>query len=373
MALLQRGKNNYYHCYYRTVVAKEDGTLKYATRTVNLYTTSLVEAEALEAELLKKNKAACQHQRSEAHRIRLEVEAGFRPVSDLPGPIMREKRQKRLALAAALEAAGKYRTLGETTCKHFRSFVRDIGLRYMDEVTPEIAFDYLNGRTNAESSGKSFNNIKSALNTVFRLTLLDSGLKESPFALIPNRALTSKHQRPFTEEEFIRIYRAAPEPWKTAVLIAWHTGLRQKDVFLLRWDQIDGDILVTTPAKTARFGRSVRIPLHPQLMSALDKVPRDGERILGAWQYSPRNVSFQTFFGRLLDKLGIRDNDQGIVTFNSLRDSFVTRCDAAQIPRHATRGMVGHVSDDQTDLYSHDLASARLIQNLPPPDLEELG
>lgn len=370
MALRQRGKHNFYHCYFRTVIAKPDGTFKYAMRTVNLYTTSLIEARALEAELLKKNKAARQHQRSEAHRIRLEVEAGFRPVSDLPGPIRREKRQKRLALADALEAAGKYKVLGATTIKHFRAFVRDVDMRYMDEVTPDSAFEYLNSRCSSESSGKSFNNIKSALNTVFRLTLLDSGLQESPFARIPNRTLASKHQRPFTEEEFIRIYHAAEEPWKTAVLIAWHTGLRQKDVFLLRWDQIDGDILVTTPAKTARFGRSVRIPLHPQLAVALDQLPRNNDRVLGAWKYSPKNVSFQLYFGKLLQNLGILDGEQGIVTFNSLRDSFVTRCDEAGIPRHAIRGLVGHVSDNQTDLYSHDLASARLIQNLPGVNLD---
>lgn len=371
MALLQRGKNNYYHCYFRTVIAKEDGTFKYATRTVNLYTTSLVEAKAIEAELLKKNKAARQHQRSEAHRIRLEVEAGFRPVSDLPGPIKREKRQKRLALAAALEAAGKYRKLGETTVRRFKQFIQAMsGVRYMDEITPEMAFDWLNNQCPLETSGKNYNNLKSAVNAVFKLTLLESGLQESPFARIPNRTLESKHQRPFTEDEFVRIYHAAEEPWKTAVLIAWHTGLRQKDVFLLRWDQIDGDILVTTPAKTARFGRSVRIPLHPQLAAALDQIPRTGDRVLGAWDYDPQSIQFRRYFHDLLDLLGIRDNEQGIVAFNSLRDSFVTRCDEAGIPRHAIRGLVGHVSDDQTDLYSHDLASARLIQNLPGVKLD---
>lgn len=45
--------------------------------------------------------------------------------------------------------------------------------------------------------------------------------------------------------------------------------------------------------------------------------------------------------------------------------------DAAGIPRHAVRGVVGHVSDDTTDLYSHDLQTARLIQHLPPAKLEK--
>ncbi len=371
MALRKRGKSGFWHAYFRTTVALPDGGLKYASTTVNLYTDDLLTARALEAELMAKARAVRQHQRATARMRQMEIAAGLRPASDMPPSIIREKRARRLTMENALATAAKYKSVGKTTAKLFRSFARDVGLKYMDEVTPEIAFDYLCRKCPASTSGKSFNNIRSALNGIFRLTLLDAGLKESPFARIPNRALLSRHQRPFTEEEFIRIYRAAPEPWKTAVLIAWFTGLRQKDVFLLRWDQISGDILTTVPAKTARFGRAVQIPLHPQLLERLQSLPRAGERVLGAWPYYPNTIAFRRFFGDLLRQLGIGDTDQGFVAFNSFRDSFVTRCDEAGVPRHAVRGMVGHASDDMTDLYSHDLASARRVQQLPPVKLDE--
>lgn len=42
----------------------------------------------------------------------------------------------------------------------------------------------------------------------------------------------------------------------------------------------------------------------------------------------------------------------------------------AGVPRHAVRGLVGHISDSQTDLYSHDLTSARLVQSLPRVKLD---
>ena len=373
MALRKRGKNGTYHAYFRTVVSLPDGRLKYATTTVNLYTDDLIAARALEAELMAKNKAARMHQRATAKIRQLEVAAGVRPVEDMPQPIVREKRARRLALADALAAVEKYKNVGETTAKRFRAFVKAIKLKYMDEVTPELAFDYLCSKCPDTSSGKNFNNIKSALNAVFRLTLLDSGMKESPFAKIPNRSLSSKHQRPFTEDEFIRIYQAAADPWKTAVLIAWFTGLRQKDVFTLRWDQIEGDVLTTLPAKTARFGRAVQIPIHPQLAEALQTLPRSGDRVLGAWAYDPDSISFRRAFSTLLRDLDIRDNIHGKVCFNSLRDSFVTRCDAAGIPRHAIRGIVGHTEDNMTDLYSHDLTSARMVQELPRVKLGELA
>lgn len=300
--------------------------------------------------------------------------AGVRSVSDLPQPIIREKRVRRLKLSDALEAAAKYKSIGETTTKRFHAFVKATKLKYMDEVTPEIAFEYLCSKSPEDTSGKNFNNIKSALNAVFRLTLLDSGMDESPFSKIPNRSLSSKHQRPFTESEFIRIYNAAQEPWKTAVLIAWFTGLRKKDVFLLRWEQIDGDVLTIMPAKTARFGRAVQIPVHPQLAEALQNLPRCGDRVLGAWgDYDPNASTFKGAFADLLRTLGITDNIHGKVVLNSLRDSFITRCDEAGIPRHAIRGIVGHTEDNMTDLYSHDLTSARQVQRLPRVKLGELG
>jgi integrase len=152
-------------------------------------------------------------------------------------------------------------------------------------------------------------------------------------------------------------------------MIAWFTGLRQKDVFTLRWDCIEGDVLTTIPAKTSRFGRGVRIPIHPQLAEELSRIPRVNERVLGAWYYGT-STEFQAAFVKLLKSLGIEDDERGIVNFNCFRDSFITRCDAEGVPRHATRGVVGHVSDRQTDLYSHDLTSARRIQELPWVKLE---
>lgn len=278
MALRRRGKDNFYHAYFRTVLALPDGRLKYAMTTVNLGTSDLVTARALEAELLKKNKSVRLHQRAVSHQIQMEIAAGERPVSDLQ-KILHVKHRKRLKIKDALGAAMKYRELGKTAQERFKSFARSVPYTYMDEITPEIAFEYLEAKCRNSRNGKNFNNIKSALNNVFKLTLLDSGMDESPFSRIPSRQNFSQHQRPFTEDEFRLIYNSASEPWKTASLIAWFTGLRQKDIFLLRWDQIQGDVLVTVPAKTARFGRAVRIPLHPQLHEALLNLPHHGERI----------------------------------------------------------------------------------------------
>jgi len=361
MALRQRGKAGYWHAYFDTIRETEDGLRRVRT-TINLGTTDKREARALESELMRKNRENIMRQRV----------ARLLSSSEIPNssPPQRVHRKRRLLIADALAAAAKYRAVGETTSKIWRKFQREIKLKWMDEVTSDQAYAYLAKHCKGES-GKRFNNVRSALHSVFKLTMLESGLDESPFEKIPQRRLQSRHQRPFTEEEFVRIYNAAPQPWKSAAMIAWFTGLRQKDIFLLRWDCIRGDVLETVPAKTARFGRGVRIPIHPQLAAELDALPHVNERVLGAWKYTPDYIRFRRVFGEILRGLGITEDRRGIVNFNSLRDSFVTRCDEAGIPRHAIRGIVGHTSDRMTDLYSHDLETARLVQELPSVPLDK--
>lgn len=370
MALRQRGKHNFWHVYYRTVVARPDGSLKYATKTVNLGTADLIEARALEAEYLAKNRAARLHQRATAAMIRLEVAAGTRPAEDLPAPITREKRRKRLKLADWYEAITKYRVISDDIRKIFVRFVDRVQLRYFDEVTPEIALAYLQKYYGSDGMGKSFNNNKTALNCVFRFLLVDAGMSSSPFAAIPNRQHTAQHQRPFTEDEFKRIYRAAPEPWKTACVIAWYTGMREETVFNMKWSEIEGDVVTKKPGKTARYGRAVEVPFHPEILKRLAKLPHVNDYVLG-WPPNKRNNGhFTTQFGKVLDQLGIVDDARGIVNFNCFRNSFITTCDREGLPRHATRGIVGQRSDDTTDLYSHDLTTARRVQNFPTVELD---
>ena len=373
MALRQRGKNGYWHAYFRRVTSLPDGRLQYSTTTVNLGTADLREARALEAELLRKNRESTLHQRYLATMARLDRVSTAMPGEPEPDlrPV-REHRRKRLKLADWRAAAEKYRELSKDSCMIFQRFVdRVVGVKYFDEVTPEIALAYLQTNYGGDGKGKSFNNNKTVCNTVFRLLLIDAGMSDSPFAKIPNRRHVSKHQRPFTEDEYRRICRVAPEPWKSACIFAWYTGMREETVFNARWDQIAGDVLTTKPGKTARFGREVQIPLHPEIMKRLAWLPHTNEFILGLTREQRHGDEFHRAFGKILDAAGIARDSDDTVNFNCFRDSFITRCDEHGVPRHATRGVAGQKSDQTTDLYSHDLVSARRIQQLPITKIDE--
>lgn len=348
MALRKRN-NHYWHAYFDTW-ERTGTTLKKRRVEVCLYTHDFDVARKLEADLMQKNKAAS-----------IEARAGAKIEALLNGTTVDIQRiqhkKRRLKLADALKRAEQYAVLGSTAEQHWRRFERESGFTYMDEVTPELAFAYLD---KLNLKGKNYNNMKSALNNVFKILLLDAGMKESPFDALPSKKISSLAQRPFTRDEYERILSVAEYPWKEAVQIAWFTGLRKKDVFKLRWSEIHGDLIRKLPAKTARFRREVLIPIHPHLQTLFLELPHHGEYLLKC-----SRDQYDRGFNDVLAKAGIIQDDSGTVCFNSLRNSFISRCDAAGIPRHAIRGIVGHVSDAMTDLYSHDETSARMIQNLP--------
>lgn len=353
MALRKIGKS--YHAY--GVIWRYDGeTLRRRQVQRCLYTDDLDVARVLEAKLMEGARVTSREAKARA-KIDAILSGGTVSVSRT------EHTRRRVKVKDAVRKAEQYAPLGATSLRHWRRFEREIGVEYLDEVTPEAALSYLE---HIGGGGKNFNNIRSALNGIFKLLLIDAGLQESPFERIHTRKTSTLSQRPFTREEYDRIREVAPSPWKEAVQIAWHTGMREKDVFTLKWSEISGDRIQKIPAKTARFRRAVVIFIHPHLKELLDTIPRKGDRVLGNWSYNPNYIGFRRAFGEILKTAGIPAvTEQGRAVFNSFRNTFITRCDEYGVPRHATRGAVGHVKDDMTDLYSHDETSARLIQSLP--------
>ena len=87
-------------------------------------------------------------------------------------------------------------------------------------------------------------------------------------------------REPYTRDEIIRILAACDRIGRNAyeriraramVLLLRYTGLRISDVAILEKERVrDGEIHLYT----AKNGRPVRLPVHPGLRAALDRLPR---------------------------------------------------------------------------------------------------
>ncbi|MGE4301958.1 MAG: hypothetical protein AB7F40_10200 [Victivallaceae bacterium] len=350
MALIKKGK--IYHIEYRDLSGR--------CRTKSTGDTVREEAE-------KKEHAWMAQIRAERQRRRHGDFLNTAAVKDRAiATLDNRKGRARLKLADALE---RYRALyGEpsTGAKgYFKRFCQISGLKYMDDVTVDIAASYL--WETYPDSGKSFNEAKFGCNTIFTKLLVYAGMASSPFAVIARRKHDGEHQRRLTDDEIRRLAEAADEPLRSAIIISWYTGFRGTSCDAFRWaeihedDEHQGKYICHLPPKTARFGRAVVIPLHPALEAYLAQLPKSADgRVLGfVASHAPSG------FKDTCRRCGIDDDDTGLVRYGSIRKNFTQRCDAAGIRRSATRGMVGHADDDMTDLYSEDYAGALLLRETP--------
>ncbi len=273
-------------------------------------------------------------------------------------------KNKRLKLEDVIPSAEKYKDISIDKKRAWDRFTEALSkdIRYADQITADVAFAYLN-KHYSKQKGKTWNNNRTYLNSIFRIILVDAGMMESPFQrIIQKRLDDGEHQRPFTEDECTAIIGAAKEPWRSAAIIAYYTGLRQIDCFALKWSSIQDSIITHMPEKTRRYNRAVKIPIHPELQQHLNTLSHNNDTVVGFT--GSRKGRFSRYFGELLTELGITDNENGTVEFNCFRNTFITRCRAAGIPEHVIRGIVGHVSSDMTDLYSHDTTGAMAIKGL---------
>lgn len=349
MALIQKRKDGNYYIVYRD----EDGhQIWLSTATDNK--TDAQAAHDLKLQAIKQERAR-----------RTIAKLLGEPVPQKQS-IAAGKKNKRLKISELLTTVQKYRQISIEHTRSFKRFVKALPafVIYCDQISAETARSYLSEHYGKKS--KSWNNNKTSLNSLFKVILIDAGLPESPFERIPQMLDTPKHQRPFTDDECKKIIEAAVEPWKTACYIAYHTGLRQKDIFALKWSEIQDGIITVKPAKTTRYNRAVQIPVHPQLARWLDKIKKINDNVFGfAAIKLGKCGSFDSAFGNILKTLKISSNESGIVNFNSFRNTFITRCRAAGIAEHAIRGIAGHNDSNLTDLYSHDITAAKEILKLP--------
>lgn len=344
-------------------------------RSVSLHTRDEAIAKRLHAQLMETIAAA-----KMTATLRAKHPELFPSAERKPEAVMREfglpeyrPRANRLKLADMIEVAQEHRKLSDRHVATFKRFCAAVApKRYADEITPQTALNYLD-QTYTTGNGKGYNNTLTQLNVIFKACLIRAGMNASPFANVPHRIVAEvEHYRPFTADEFRAIFAAAAEPWKTAALISWHTALRKETCFKLSWDKIDeaDRSFIIMPGKTARFGRAVYVPIHPELWQHLQSLPRPADPakpILSQFSrlYHYPGYPLLMYFSGLLVALGITETVEGIVGFHSLRSSFITRCDEAGIARRATRGVAGHTTDVMTDLYSHDKETAKQILTLP--------
>lgn len=344
--------HNTYYVYYRDV----DGKLK----TRSLKTTDATLARRLHDDYI------LQLQARKGRAVIMRDFPELKPPPELPKPATGEHQRGGMKIADMLECALSKRSLSKTHCQIWKLFADRIGVKYADQVTPEIALAYLQ-RYYSYGNGKTYNNQKAILNTIFRCCLVEAKLSDSPFRPIINkRVICVDSHRNLTLTEFDKLVEAGTPDVRIMVMLSRWTAQRLETCARITPDMLDWErkVIVVSPGKTQRFNKWVCCPIMPELEVFLNelgvkKLPRSIP-IVKNFGYL-NNRAFSAKFSRLLDKLKICDTEDGKASFHSLRGTAITWFKEHGIKGEELRQITGHESDAIEDIYARDIASVSRI------------
>ena len=162
----------------------------------------------------------------------------------------------------------------QTKKQRFNRFAEWAGerdMREMSDLSCRRFLDTLNG------SPQTRNNYISELSSVWKA----SPELNNPWTENLRQKARNAHKKPFTREQVKTLICYCAENnlrfWHSAILLAYYTGLRLKDVVMFRRDQITSDGYIDLiPEKTARNKKHVRIPINPQLRTELQSITSIG-------------------------------------------------------------------------------------------------
>lgn len=258
-------------------------------------------------------------------------------------------------------------------------------MRSIDGITSEIAWQFV---ASIKGKTKTKQNIVGELTATWNMLIRSGIIKEhNPWKIARPRSVASekRHGTAFTPEEITRILdesrrfiQTAPsgfvdeearlaEPrdtWlTTAILIAVYTGFRQKDVFSLKWEDINfgRGLIDIIPSKTARHRIRVTIPMHPALAKHLQGLEKRADGLILKAPLKP-----QYAWNLCVKRAGVTRDEDEMTTFHSLRHTYATWLRDAGAEKGEQMLLGGWTNVNTSNRYDHSLGKlTELIERLP--------
>ena len=225
----------------------------------------------------------------------------------------------------------------------FAEWAGDRDMRELSELTCRSFLDSLNVAVQTR------NNYISELSSVWKA----SPELDNPWTENLREKARNEHKKPFTRDQVRHLLEYCRENgerfWHSAVLISYYTGLRLKDVVMLKRSQVTEDgYLDLIPEKTSRNQKHVRIPVNSQLRDELQSVTSIGTLFFPEQVrlYNIDRSKITNQFRGILEKTNLYAPGYG---FHSLRHTFVTEALGAGIDIKQVQAAVGHEAVEITE------------------------
>jgi len=251
----------------------------------------------------------------------------------------------------------KYRLL----FKQLQAFADAKGLRFLAE------FDVGTLRRFRESwTNKNFSARKKleALRTFFRFAHASGWLASNPALQIQPPKTDDAPTLPFTRDELTRVVAACNKypnkknatRLRALVLLLRHSGLRITDAVTLARTQVEDGVLTLRTAKT---GTDVRLPLHPDVLTALAALPEENGHYFWSGEGTRKSCvgDYQRAFKKLYKLAGVKNGHA-----HRWRDTFSVELLLAGVPIDRVSILLGHASVKVTEKHYLPFVKSRQEQ-----------
>jgi integrase len=290
-------------------------------------------------------------------------------LADAWGAFLKSPNRKDTAGAARLRICeGWANRLVSFMAKHYADIteIRGIGKEQAHRFAAEGFSDVGNSTRNQAIS---------FYRMMWRVLIADGAARITcnPWDGIQKKHETHTRRREMTVEELVRVYALLEGEMRLLFSVGIYTGQRLGDCALLEWGQVDliRRHIALIPRKTARkTGRTVIIPIHANLLKMLLEFPAAAR--VGyvmpqcAKMYKEQASELSERFKRVFKAAGIETATDGadghrkraLVSFHSLRHTFVSLAANAGVPLAVVQSIVGHSTVDMTRHYFHESENA---------------
>ena len=231
--------------------------------------------------------------------------------------------------------------------------------RYNKEVKNGGATESYKLKCNLSSA--STNMVLKILREVFKYLKDDAGLDKNPFDGIPLADNESVSRDVFTEKEIRTIFEKADEFLYPLFMIGLATAMREGDICLLKWSDVDFDNKLICK-KTQKTGNKIEIPmltwLYDYMLTLKGKskgskyVLPDQADVYKKGGISGRVKTFLTSLGiETTMKVEGRDRLISVKDFHSLRHTFCYIAGLQKMPLLTVQSILGHMTPEMTNLY----------------------
>jgi integrase len=266
-----------------------------------------------------------------------------------------------------------------------KSFVAHVGKQTaaatVEAVTPQHVKAFRDMQVKEGKSETTANLAVKTLRSLFNDARREGMISTNPAEAVKTFDVEKEARDVFTHDQLCALVAKASPEWKTAILLAYYSGLRLRDAVSLSWDNVNFELrqiryfprksnrgLSRRPDWKKHVTGQLEVPLMPEVEAHLLSLPSTDDPAAKlcptlALKSTGGNRGLSRMFQRVMGAARIH-SDRGVekrgkgrqfktLGFHSLRHTFVSELANADVPADVRRQISGHSDEKIHERYTH--------------------